>query len=147
MNNVVRSYAYIRQLGAGGLREVSSHAVLNANYLLAMLAGVYDVPFGRRCMHEFVINASKQKAQGVKAMDIAKKLLDYGFHPPTTYFPMLVPEALMIEPTETENREMLDLFAGAMLEIARLAESDPAAVTSAPTTTPVTRMDELAAYR
>lgn len=147
VNNVVRSYAYIRQLGAAGLHEVSSHAVLNANYLLAMLAGVYDVPFGRRCMHEFVINASKQKAQGVKAMDIAKKLLDYGFHPPTTYFPMLVPEALMIEPTETENREMLDLFAGAMLEIARLAESDPAAVTSAPTTTPVTRMDELAAAR
>ena len=147
VNNVIRSYAYVMQLGGEGLRQVGDHAVLNANYLLALLAGSYDIPFGKRCMHEFVINASKQKSQGVKATDIAKKLLDYGFHPPTTYFPLIVPEALMIEPTETENREMLDLFAAAMIEIARLAATDASAVTMAPQTTPVSRMDELAAAR
>ena len=147
VNNLVRSLVYIRQLGAEGMREVSGHAVLNANYLLALLADAYDVPFGARCMHEFVINATRQKNQGVKAMDIAKKLLDYGFHPPTTYFPLIVPEALMIEPTETESKETLELFAGAMLEIARLAVDAPAEVTAAPETTPVTRMDELAAAR
>ncbi|MCX7719383.1 MAG: aminomethyl-transferring glycine dehydrogenase subunit GcvPB [Candidatus Sumerlaeaceae bacterium] len=147
VNNIVRTAAYLRQLGAGGLREVSGHAVLNANYLLSLLAGTYDVPYGIRCMHEFVINATRQKNLGVKAMDIAKKLLDYGFHPPTTYFPLIVPEALMIEPTETESKETLEAFAAAMLEIARLAETDAARVTAAPETTPVTRMDELAAAR
>ena len=147
VNNAVRSYAYIRQLGEEGLRQVSDHAVLNANYLLALLAGAYDIPYGQRCMHEFVINATKQKTLGVKAMDIGKKLLDYGFHAPTTYFPLIVPEALMIEPTETESKEMLELFAGAMLEIARLAAHDPAEVTGAPRTTPVGRMDELSAAR
>jgi glycine dehydrogenase subunit 2 len=147
VNNVVRGHVYIRQLGEEGLRDVSGHAVLNANYLLALLAGAYDVPFGIRCMHEFVINATKQKNLGVKAMDIAKKLLDYGYHPPTTYFPLIVPEALMIEPTETENRETLEGFASAMVEIAQFAEQDPGKVTSAPQSTPVTRMDELAAAR
>ncbi len=147
VNNVLRSYTYIRQLGEPGLRDVSGHAVLNANYLLALLAGAYEIPFGNRCMHEFVINATRQKNLGVKAMDIAKKLLDYGFHPPTTYFPLIVPEALMIEPTETENKEMLELFAAAMLDIARLAEQDAARVTASPQSTPVTRMDELAAAR
>jgi glycine dehydrogenase subunit 2 len=147
VNNVVRTGAYLRQLGAEGLREVSGHAVLNANYLLSLLAGGYDVPYGPRCMHEFVINATRQKNQGVKAMDIAKKILDYGFHPPTTYFPLIVPEALMIEPTETESKETLEAFAAAMLEIARLAETDAFRVTAAPETTPVTRMDELAAAR
>jgi glycine dehydrogenase subunit 2 len=98
-------------------------------------------------MHEFVIDATRQKKQGAKAVDIAKKLIDYGFHPPTTYFPLIVPEAVMIEPTETENKEMLELFAGAMLDIARKAETEPDQVTAAPQTTPVGRMDELAAAR
>ncbi|GIX44459.1 MAG: putative glycine dehydrogenase (decarboxylating) subunit 2 [Candidatus Sumerlaea sp.] len=145
--NVVRSYTYIRQLGVEGLRDVSGHAVLNANYLLALLHEAFEVPFGRRCMHEFVLSATRQKHNGVKAMDIAKKLLDYGFHPPTTYFPLIVPEALMVEPTETENQETLVAFAQAMLEIARLAEETPHEVTSAPRTTPVDRLDELAAAR
>jgi glycine dehydrogenase subunit 2 len=145
--NVVRSYSYIRQLGVEGLRDVSGHAVLNANYLLALLHHAFEAPFGHRCMHEFVLSAVRQKHNGVKAMDIAKKLLDYGFHPPTTYFPLIVPEALMVEPTETENQETLLAFAQAMLEIARLAEESPQEVTSAPQTTPVDRLDELAAAR
>jgi glycine dehydrogenase subunit 2 len=147
VNNVLRSYVYIRQLGAAGLRQVSDFAVLNANYLLALLAGAYDVPYGNRCMHEFVINATRQKNVGVRAVDIAKKLIDYGFHPPTTYFPLIVPEALMVEPTETESKETLEMFAGAMLEIAHTAETDAARITAAPESTPVTRMDELSAAR
>lgn len=145
--HVVRAYVYMRQLGAEGLRQISDHAVLNANFLLALLAEAYDIPYGRRCMHEFVIDATRQKKQGVRAMDIAKKLIDYGFHPPTTYFPLLVPEAVMIEPTETEDKRTLELFAAAMLDIARKAEKEPEAVTSAPHSTPVSRMDELAAAR
>ncbi|MBX7244164.1 MAG: aminomethyl-transferring glycine dehydrogenase subunit GcvPB [Candidatus Sumerlaeaceae bacterium] len=147
VNNVMRTYVYLRQLGEEGVRQIASYAVLNANYLLSLLAGAYDVPFGRRCMHEFVINATRQKNQGARAMDIAKKILDYGFHPPTTYFPLIVPEALMIEPTETESKETLELFAAAMLEIARLSAEDSSQVTAAPQSTPVTRMDELAAAR
>ena len=147
VNNMVRTYAYLRQLGEDGLRQVSGHAVLNANYLAALLAAAYDIPFGTRCMHEFVINASRQKNAGAKASDIGKKLLDMGYHPPTTYFPLIVPEALMIEPTETESRETLDAFADAMIEIARLVQEDSAQVTSAPVTTPVGRLDELAAAR
>ncbi|MEI7632751.1 MAG: aminomethyl-transferring glycine dehydrogenase subunit GcvPB [bacterium] len=147
MMHIVRSYVYIRQLGAKGLRDVSGHATLNANYLLALLAGAYDIPYGNRCMHEFVINATRQKNQGVRAMDIAKKLIDYGFHPPTTYFPLIVPEALMIEPTETESKETLESFAETMLEIARQAERDPGCFSEAPQTAPVTRMDELTAAR
>lgn len=145
--NIVRAFAYMAQLGLEGLREVSGHAVLNANYLLSLLADSYDVPYGRRCMHEFVIDGTRQKRAGVKAVDIAKKLLDYGFHPPTTYFPLIVPEALMIEPTETESKETLEAFARAMNEIAQLAQIDPASVTSAPVTTPVSRLDELTAAR
>jgi len=145
--HVVRAYAYLRQLGEEGLRAVSDYAVLNANYLLALLAGHYDIPYGNRCMHEFVINATKQKNQGAKAVDIAKKLIDYGFHPPTTYFPLIVPEALMIEPTETENKEMLELFAATMIDIAQKAETDAAQIVDSPRTTPVQRMDELGAAR
>lgn len=147
VNHVVRGYVYMRQLGEEGMRQISDYAVLNANFLLALLAGAYDIPFGNRCMHEFVINATRQKNQGVKAVDIAKKLIDYGFHPPTTYFPLLVPEAVMIEPTETENKEMLELFAGAMLDIAHKSASSPTDITAAPQSTPVSRMDELAAAR
>jgi glycine dehydrogenase subunit 2 len=145
--HVVRAYAYLRQLGEEGLRAVSDYAVLNANFLLALLAGKYDIPYGNRCMHEFVIDATRQKKQGVKAVDIAKKLIDYGFHPPTTYFPLIVPEALMIEPTETENMEMLELFAATMIDIANKAAENSDDVVNAPLSTPVRRLDELGAAR
>lgn len=145
--HVVRAYVYLRQLGEAGNKAISDFAVLNANYLLSLLAGKYDIPYGDRCMHEFVIDATKQKKQGVKAVDIAKKLIDYGFHPPTTYFPLIVPEALMIEPTETESKEMLELFAGAMIDIADRAEADADDVVNSPISTPVRRLDELGAAR
>lgn len=145
---LLRAWAFIRTLGLEGVREMSAVAVLNANYLLARLREAYDVPYGEgRCMHEFVIDATKQKRSGVRAMDIAKALLDMGIHPPTTYFPLVVPEALMIEPTETESRETLDAFAAALLEIARLAETDPGGFADRPRTLPVSRPDEAAAAR
>lgn len=145
--HVVRCYVYLRQLGEEGLRAVSDFAVLNANYLLSLVKHTYDIPYGDRCMHEFVIDATRQKKQGVKAVDIAKKLIDYGFHPPTTYFPLIVPEALMIEPTETENKEMLELFAAAFCDIAQNAETQASEVVNAPLSTPVRRLDELGAAR
>jgi glycine dehydrogenase subunit 2 len=144
---VVKAYAYILSIGASGLRSVSENAVLNANYLLSRIVNVYDVPFGNRCMHEFVASAVKQKPQGVRALDIAKRLIDLGFHPPTVYFPLIVPEALMVEPTETESIETLDAFADALLQIADEALSDPDLVKAAPHVTPVTRLDEAAAAR
>lgn len=144
---IIKAYAYILSLGAQGLRSVSENAVLNANYLLSKIVSAYEVPYGLRCMHEFTASASKQKAQGVRALDIAKRLMDYGFHPPTIYFPLIVPEAFMIEPTETESVETLDAFADAMLAIAEEAESDPGLVRSAPHATPTTRLDETAAAR
>ena len=147
VNHVIRAYVYLTQLGEEGNRAISDYAVLNANYLLALLKEAYDIPYGDRCMHEFVIDATRQKKLGVKAVDIAKKLIDYGFHPPTTYFPLLVPEAVMIEPTETEDKAMLELFAGAMLDIANNAETNPDEIVAAPRSTPVGRMDELAAAR
>ena len=121
----VRSYAYIRMYGPR-LREMSEAAVLNANYMLARLKDAYDLPFDRLCMHEFVLSArSLKREHGVTALDVAKRLMDYGFHPPTIYFPLIVAEALMIEPTETETKETLDAFCDAMLAIAREAASDP----------------------
>ena len=115
----VRSYAYIRAYGPA-LREMSEVAVLNANYLLARLRDAYDLPYDRLCMHEFVLSARTLKREhGITALDVAKRLMDYGFHPPTIYFPLVVPEALMIEPTETEPKERLDAFVDAMLAIAR----------------------------
>jgi glycine dehydrogenase subunit 2 len=147
MNHVIRSYTYLRQLGQQGCKDIASYAVLHANYLLSQLAGAYDIPYGHRCMHEFVIDGTRQKKQGVRAVDIAKRLIDFGFHPPTTYFPLIVPEALMIEPTETENREMLDLFAATMLHIADQIARGSTEFADAPTSTPVTRMDELSANR
>ena len=149
----VRSYAYITSLGADGLTEASETAVLNANYLLARLlagrAGKHlPLGFGERCMHEFVLTGSPAaKELQVKTLDIAKRLLDYGFHPPTIYFPLLVSEALMFEPTETETRESLDDLAEAIDAILAEAEEDPAIVTEAPYTTPVRRLDEAAASR
>ena len=123
----VRSYAFIRSYGPG-LREMSEVAVLNANYLLARLKDAYDLPFDRLCMHEFVLSARTLKREhGVSALDVAKRLMDYGFHPPTIYFPLIVPEALMIEPTETEAKETLDAFIDAMLAIAREAADEPGA--------------------
>jgi glycine dehydrogenase subunit 2 len=149
----VRSYAYIASLGADGLTEASETAVLNANYLLAKLragrAGEHlPLAFGERCMHEFVLTGSPAARElKVKTLDIAKRLLDYGFHPPTIYFPLLVDEALMFEPTETETRESLDELAAAIDAILAEAEEDQEIVTEAPYTTPVRRLDEAAASR
>jgi glycine dehydrogenase subunit 2 len=145
---IVRAYAYVRALGAAGITEVAEQAVLSANYLKARLEGAFEVPYGPTCMHEFVISGDRQKdATGVRTLDMAKRLLDYGFHPPTVYFPMLVHEAMMIEPTETEPLAALDAFADAMLAIAEEAVTDPELVKGAPYTTPVRRLDEAGAAR
>ncbi len=143
----VKAYAYIRMLGAEGLRQVSEDAVLAANYLLAKLREVYPLPYDRTCMHEFVLSGPLPQAPDVHTLDIAKRLMDYGFHPPTVYFPLIVPEALMIEPTETESKETVDAFAEAMLKIAEEAEENPDLLHQAPHTTPVTRLDEVRAAR
>jgi len=143
----VRSYAYIRAYGPA-LRLMSEVAVLNANYLLARLKGAYELPFDRLCMHEFVLSARKLKREhGASALDVAKRLMDYGFHPPTIYFPLIVPEALMIEPTETEPKETLDAFVDAMLAIAREAAEQPELLQEAPHDRPVRRLDEVKAAR
>ena len=144
---VLRAYAYCMLLGADGLREVSDNAVLNANYVMNRLKDVYDLPFDQVCMHECVFSARRQAANGVHAMDIAKALMDRGFHPPTVYFPLIVKEAMMIEPTECESKETLDRFIAAMREIAALAASSPESVTSAPLSTPIARPDEQLAAR
>ena len=143
----LRAYTYTMLLGAEGLKEVSENAVLNANYLMHRLKDVYDLPYDQPCMHEFVLSAKRQAAKGVHAMDIAKALIDRGFHPPTVYFPLIVKEAMMIEPTECESKETLDGFVEAMREIAALAESDAASIQAAPTTTPISRPDELKAAK
>jgi len=143
----VRSYAFIRAYGPA-LREMSEVAVLNANYLLALLRDDYDLPFDRLCMHEFVLSARRLKREhGVTALDIAKRLMDYGFHPPTIYFPLIVAEALMIEPTETEAKETLDGFADAMRAIAREAAEQPERLKQAPQSTVVGRLDEVKAAK
>lgn len=144
---LVRAYAYIRTMGPDGLKRVSEHAVLSANYLMRRLAGVYDLPFDAVCKHEFVLSGRRQKKQGVKTLDIAKRLLDFGVHPPTIYFPLIVEECLMIEPTETESLETLDAFADIMLSIAKEAEENPEFVKSAPHNTVVGRLDEVTAAR
>jgi glycine dehydrogenase subunit 2 len=145
---IVRAMAYILSLGAEGLREASEMAVLNANYMLAKLKGRYPLPYDRPCMHEFVLSAAGIKERtDVSAMDVAKKLLDCGMHPPTMYFPLIVHEALMVEPTETESKETLDWAVKALLEIADAAEQDPKSLHDAPVTTPVGRLDEVAAAR
>ena len=145
---LVRAYAYLCSVGAEGLREISRAAVLNANYLRAGLAGDYDVAFHRPCMHEVVLTAQRQKDQsGVTANDIAKRLIDFGIHPPTIYFPLIVHEALMIEPTETESRETLDEFLAAMRQIAQEARETPEVVKTAPHTTAISHLDETQAAR
>jgi glycine dehydrogenase subunit 2 len=139
---------YIRSLGEDGLREVSETAVLHANYLRARLREHYQLPYDRTCLHEVVFSAVRQRDRcGVRALDIAKRLMDYGFHPPIVYFPLVVEEAMMIEPTETESVETLDAFIAAMAAIAREAEERPELVRNAPYTTPVRRLDEARAAR
>jgi glycine dehydrogenase subunit 2 len=143
----VRSYAFIRSYGPA-LREMSEVAVLNANYMLARLRDAYELPFDRLCMHEFVLSARNVKREhGITALDVAKRLMDYGFHPPTIYFPLIVPEALMIEPTETEPKETLDAFCDAMLQIAREAAERPGMLKEAPHHRPVRRLDEVKAAK
>jgi len=143
----VRSYAFMRSWGPR-LREMSEVAVLNANYLLALLGDAYDLPFERLCMHEFVLGARTLKRDyGISALDVAKRLMDFGFHPPTIYFPLIVPEALMIEPTETEAKETLDAFVEAMLAILREAREDPELIRAAPHGRPVERLDEVRAAK
>ncbi len=145
---LVRAYTYIRMHGAEGLRQVSENAVLNANYLQARLRGVYPIPHGDRiCMHEFVAQGILKDAAGIRTMDIAKRLMDFGFHPPTVYFPLIVPEALMIEPTETESRQTLDAFADALIAIAGEARADPDLLHDAPHGAPVRRLDEVKAAK
>jgi glycine dehydrogenase subunit 2 len=144
---LVRAWTYIRTLGAAGLREVSEIAVLNANYLRVRLQGTYPPAYERTCMHETVLKGQIAEAPQARTLDIAKRLIDYGFHPPTVYFPLIVPEALMIEPTETETKRNLDAFADAMLKIADEARADIEILHRAPTTAPVRRLDEVRAAR
>ena len=144
---VVRACAYLLGLGERGLRQISENAVLNANYLRERLKRAYLLPYDRVCMHEFVLSGRNQKVHGVKTLDIAKRLLDYGFHAPTVYFPLIVDEALMIEPTETESKETLDRFAEAMLAIAEEAALRPEEVTTAPHQTAFGRLNEVEAAR
>ncbi len=143
----VRSYTYLRMWGPR-LREMSEAAVLNANYVLARLKDAYELPYDRLCMHEFVLSARTLKREhGITALDVAKRLMDYGFHPPTIYFPLVVPEALMIEPTETETKETLDAFCDAMLAIAQEAAEQPELLKEAPHDRPVKRLDEVRAAK
>ena len=144
---LVRAYAYILSLGEEGLQSVSCRAVLNANYLKARLVDIFELPYGEGVMHEFVLSGSRQKERGAKTLDLAKALLDYGFHAPTVYFPLVVPEALMIEPTESETRATLDRFAEVMHELDRLVEEDPEYLLQAPLYAPVGRLDEARANR
>jgi len=144
---IVRAYTYMRMLGADGLRKVSEYAVLNANYLLARLRNTFHVPYDRLCMHEFVMEGQWDDAPDIHALDIAKRLMDYKFHPPTNYFPLIVHEALMIEPTETESKSTLDSFVEALLKIAEEAHQSPELLKSAPHSTPVGRLDEVKAAK
>jgi len=143
----LRAYAYILLQGKQGLIDVSEHAVLNANYILAALREAYHAPYPDRCMHECVLSALKQSENGIHAIDIAKALIDRGFHPPTVYFPLIVKEAIMVEPTETENKETLDAFISAMKAIAAEAVEMPETLKKAPVSTPVGRLDETKAAR
>ena len=146
--NLVRAYTNIRTMGADGLRQIAETAVLNANYMLARLRGRFDLPYDRVCKHEFVLAGTRQKKRtGVTTRDMAKRVLDYGFHAPTIYFPLIVEEAIMIEPTETESKRTMDEFVDAMLAIDRETQDNPDLVRSAPHTTPVKRLDEVRAAR
>ncbi|WYP25239.1 aminomethyl-transferring glycine dehydrogenase subunit GcvPB [Alkalihalobacillus sp. FSL W8-0930] len=143
----VRAYTYIRTMGPEGLRQVSEFAVLNANYMMRRLAPHYDLPYTQHCKHEFVLSGKRQKKLGVRTLDIAKRLLDFGYHPPTIYFPLNVEECMMIEPTETESKETLDEFIEAMIQIAKETEENPEIVQEAPHHTVIGRLDETLAAR
>ncbi|QPC46849.1 aminomethyl-transferring glycine dehydrogenase subunit GcvPB [Mangrovibacillus cuniculi] len=143
----VRAYTYIRSMGPDGLKAVTENAVLNANYMMRRLAPYFVLPYDRHCKHEFVISGKKQKALGVRTLDMAKRLLDFGYHPPTIYFPLNVEECMMIEPTETESKETLDAFVDAMIQIAKEVEDTPELVQEAPHTTVIKRLDEATAAR
>ena len=144
---LVRAYTYIRTLGGAGIKSISGNAVLNANYMMNALRGVYRLPYDRTCMHEAVFSADLQKERGASGLEIAKRLLDYGFHAPTMYFPLIVHEALMIEPTESETKETIDLFIQALIDIDREVTENTELVNNAPHTTPVARLDEAKAAR
>jgi len=143
----VRAYTYIRSMGPDGLKAVTENAVLNANYMMRRLSAYYDLPFDKHCKHEFVLSGKRQKKLGVRTLDIAKRLLDFGYHPPTIYFPLNVEECMMIEPTETESKETLDAFIDVMIRIAQEIEETPEIVQDAPHTTVVSRLDEALAAR
>ncbi len=144
---LVRAYTYILMHGPDGLRKVAEYAVLNANYILAKIKGAYHLPYDRVCMHEFVVEGFWNDIHDVHALDVAKRLMDYNFHPPTNYFPLIVKEALMIEPTETESKQTLDQFSEVMLKIAEEAHTNPQLLKEAPHNTPVGRLDEVKAAR
>jgi len=144
---LVRAYAYIAMHGGQGLRNIAEMAVLNANYLLSKIKGTYTLPYDRKCMHEFVVEGVWEDAPGVRALDVSKRLIDYNVHPPTNYFPLIVHEALMIEPTETESLESLDYFADALLKIAEEAHTQPELLHEAPHHSPVRRCDEVLAAK
>ncbi|GIN96379.1 putative glycine dehydrogenase (decarboxylating) subunit 2 [Siminovitchia terrae] len=143
----VRAYTYIRSMGPDGLKAVTEYAVLNANYMMRKLAPYYDLPYDTHCKHEFVLSGARQKKLGVRTLDIAKRLLDFGYHPPTIYFPINVEECMMFEPTETESKETLDGFIDAMIQIAKEADENPEIVQEAPHNTTVKRLDETQAAR
>ncbi|MFE4705879.1 aminomethyl-transferring glycine dehydrogenase subunit GcvPB [Peribacillus simplex] len=143
----VRAYTYIRSMGPDGLKAVTENAVINANYMMRRLEPFFDLPYNRHCKHEFVLSGRRQKKLGVRTLDIAKRLLDFGYHPPTIYFPLNVEEGMMIEPTETESKETLDAFIDAMIQIAKEAEETPEIVQEAPHTTVIKRLDETLAAR
>ncbi|MBT2571630.1 aminomethyl-transferring glycine dehydrogenase subunit GcvPB [Planococcus sp. ISL-110] len=143
----VRAYTYIRSMGPDGLKAVTEYAVLNANYMMRRLQPHFDLPYDRHCKHEFVLSGRRQKKLGVRTLDMAKRLLDFGYHPPTIYFPLNVEEGMMIEPTETESKETLDSFIDAMIQIAKEVEENPEIVQNAPHTTVISRLDETKAAR
>ncbi|WP_203333010.1 aminomethyl-transferring glycine dehydrogenase subunit GcvPB [Planococcus beigongshangi] len=143
----VRAYTYIRSMGPDGLKAVTEYAVLNANYMMRKLQPHFDLPYDRHCKHEFVLSGRRQKKLGVRTLDMAKRLLDFGYHPPTIYFPLNVEEGMMIEPTETESKETLDAFIDAMIQIAKEVEENPEIVQDAPHTTVIKRLDETKAAR
>ncbi len=143
----VRAYTYIRSMGPDGLKAVTEYAVLNANYMMRKLQPFFDLPYDRHCKHEFVLSGRRQKKLGVRTLDMAKRLLDFGYHPPTIYFPLNVEEGMMIEPTETESKETLDAFIDAMIQIAKEVEDNPEIVQNAPHTTVIKRLDETLAAR
>jgi glycine dehydrogenase subunit 2 len=144
---LVRALTYILMHGGQGVREISRAAVLNANYLRVLLQDVYTLAYDRTCMHEFVLSGKRQRAAGVRTLDIAKRLIDFNYHPPTIYFPLIVEEAIMVEPTETESKETLEAFADAMRQIAREADENPDIIRSAPHYRVVGRLDEVTAAR